>query len=167
MERRNFLRIMAAASLAPAARSGAAPSPAATAAATVLFDDRAVTLDRIGRDPKQQADALWVRAHDLSRINGFEVKPQGACRADICIPIPKAMLRGDYFYLTAFAKKIGQALVADAGARVWSFGEIPALGGGLASRTAPDVVVSDRAAHPVRLSSFRGKKMLVVTWASW
>jgi hypothetical protein len=167
MERRNFLKIMAAASLAPAARSGAAPGPAAPAAATVLFDDRAVTLDRIGRDPKQQADALWVRAHDLSRINGFEVKPQGACRADICIPIPKPMLRGGYFDLTAFAKKIGQPVVADAGARVWSFGEMQALGGGLTSRVAPDVVVPDRAGRPVHLSRFRGKKMLVVTWASW
>jgi len=165
MQRRDFLRIVGAASLAPAA--GTASGAPAAAAATVLFDDRAVTLERVGRDAKKLAEGLWVRRRDLSRINGFEVKPQGACRADICIPIPKAMLRGDYFDLTAFAKKIGQAVVADAGARVWSFGEIPALGGGLASRTAPDLVVSDRAGHPVHLSSFRGKKMLVVTWASW
>jgi len=165
MQRRDFLRIVGAASLAPPA--GTASGAPAAAAATVLFDDRAVTLERVGRDPKKRVDALWVRTHDLPRINGFEVKPQGACRADICIPIPKAMLRGDYFDLTAFAKKIGQPVVADAGARVWSFGEIQALGGGLASRMAPDLVVSDRAGHPVHLSSFRGKKMLVVTWASW
>jgi hypothetical protein len=165
MQRRDFLRIVGAASLAPPG-SAASGAPAA-AAATVLFDDRAVTLDRIGRDPKKRADALWVRKRDLPRVNGFEVKPQGACRADICIPIPKAMLRADYFDLTAFAKKIAQPVVVDAGARVWSFGEIQALGRGLASRTAPDVVVSDRAGRPVHLSSFRGKKMLLVTWASW
>jgi hypothetical protein len=168
MQRRDFLRIAGAASLAPAARVDAASDPAAAAAgATVLFDDRAVTLDRIGRGPKQLADALWVRRRDLPRINGFEVKPQGACRADICVPIPKPMLRGDYFDLTAFAKKIGQPVVADTGARVWSFGEIQALGGGLTSRVAPDVIVPDRAGRPVHLWSFRGKKMLVVTWASW
>ena len=100
----------------------------------------------------------------LSHINGFEVKPQGACRADVCIPITKTMLRGDYFDLTAFARKIGQAVVADGG--VWSFGEIQALGG-LASRVAPDLAVPDRNGRSVHLSSFRGKKMLVVTWASW
>jgi len=50
---------------------------------------------------------------------------------------------------------------------VWSFGEIQALGGGLASRTAPDVSVPDRAGRLVQLSSFRGRKILVVTWASW
>jgi len=169
MQRRDFLKIVSAASFAPAAPVDAASGPPAAAAvkATVLFDDRAVALDRIGRDPKRQTDALWVRKHDLPRINGFEVKPQGACRADICIPIPRAMLRGDYFDLTAFAKKIGQPVVADAGARVWSFGEIQALGGGLMSRIAPDVAVADRTGRPVHLSSFRGKKMLVVTWASW
>ena len=156
MERRDFLRIVGAASLAPAV-----PAPAAT----VLYDDHAVALDRTGRDPKHATDALWVRKRDLPRINGFEVKPQGACRADVCIPITKTMLRGDYFDLTAFARKIGQAVVADGG--VWSFGEIQALGGGLASRVAPDLGVPDRNGRPVHLSSFRGKKMLVVTWASW
>src|SRR5438270_14101541 len=92
MERRDFLRIVGAASLAPAV-----PAPAAT----VLYDDHAVALDRTGRDPKHATDALWVRKRDLARINGFEVKPQGACRADVCIPITKTMLRGDYFDLTA------------------------------------------------------------------
>ena len=33
------------------------------------------------------ADALWIQKADLPRINGFELKPQGACREEICIPI--------------------------------------------------------------------------------
>ena len=137
-------------------------------AATVLYDDKAIRLRAIGRDPKQVKDALWVKKRDLPAINEFEVKPQGACRADICIPIPKEMLRGEYFNLTAFAKKIGQAVVADADARVWSFGEIQALRGSfLESRMAPDITVPDRAGRPVHLSGLRGKKVLVVTWASW
>ena len=140
----------------------------ASPAATVLYDDKAVPLARVGRDPKQVAGALWIRKRDLRRVNGFEVKPQGACRADLCIPIPKDMMRGDYFDLTAFARTAGQSVVAAPEARVWSFGEMHALGGGLASsRIAPDFEVPDRAGRPVRLSAFRGKKVLVVTWASW
>ena len=78
------------------------------------------------------------------------------------------MLRGEYFNLTAFAKRIGQPVVADADARVWSFGEIQALRGSfLEGRVAPDFTVSDRAGHPVHLARLRGKKLLVVTWASW
>ena len=170
VKRRDFLRVVGAASLAPAGfegSAGAAPAILPTGA-TVLYEDRVVALDRVGRDPKNVKDALWVRKSDLPRINDFEVKPQGACRADLCIPIPKGMLRGEYFNLTAFARKAGQAALADLDARVWSFGEIQALRGGfLESRIAPDFAVPDRAGRPVHLSSFRGRKVLVVTWASW
>lgn len=147
---------------------GSVLSDASTPAATVLFDDKVVPLARVGNDAKSSKDELWVRKRDLPAINGFEVKPQGACRADVCIPIPKVMLRGDFFNLTAFAKKIGQAVVADRDARAWSFGEIQALRGSfLESRQAPDITVPDRLGRPVTLSRFRGKKLLVVTWASW
>jgi hypothetical protein len=167
MQRRDFLRIVGAASIAPGAvdaAAGAATSPAAT----VLYDDRAVALDRIGVDTAHDASALWIRKRDLPRVNGFELKPQGACRADLCIPIPRTMVRGEYFNLTAFAKKAGQPVVAEPAAAVWSFGEMQALGGGLASsRIAPDFTVPDRLGRPVHLAGFRGKKALVITWASW
>ena len=79
----------------------AALSTLLRAGGTVLYDSRAVALARIDTDA---SGALWVRKSDLPRINGFELKPQGACRADICIPIPRAMMRGDLFNLTAFAQ---------------------------------------------------------------
>ena len=167
MQRRAFLRLVSAASMASTAVDGRAAADAPPAA-TVLYDDKAVMLRAIGRDPKQVKDALWVKKRDLPAINEFEVKPQGACRADICIPVPKEMLRGEYFNLTAFARKIGQPVVADADARVWSFGEIQALRGSFVEgRMAPDFTVPDRAGRPVHLSRLRGKKLLVVTWASW
>ena len=146
------------------------PSPVRAQAqqgATVLYDGRAISLDRVSPDAKQP-DALWIQTTDLPRINGFELKPQGACRADICIPVPKTMTRGAYFNLTAFAQRVGQRVVADVPARVWSLGEIPVVRGAfLASRMAPDFSVPDRKGRPVQLSQFFGKKVLLVTWASW
>src|SRR5262245_7041929 len=164
MERRSFLRIVGAASIAPGFADASAPTPTG---ATVLFDDRATPLTAIRRKPTD-ASSLWIRKRDLPRVNGFDVKPQGACRADVCVPIPKAMLDGEWFDLTAFAKKAGQVVVADVDTRVWSFGEIQALRGSfLNSRAAPDITIPDRRGHPVKLSDFRGKKMLLLTWASW
>src|SRR5262249_6475509 len=129
---------------------------------TVLYDDRAVELDRIRPDVK----GLWVRAADLPRINQFDLKPQGACRADLCIPVPKDLKSGEWFNLTGFARRIHQAYVNDSG--VWSFGEIPVVRGDFyRSRVAPDFAVPDRKARVVHLSDFRGKKVLVITWASW
>jgi len=163
MQRRHFLWTLGAAALMPSAVGTQAPAQRAT----VLYDGRAIALDRISTDPKQP-DALWIQKTDLPRTNGFELKPQGACREDICIPVPKTMTRGAYFNLTAFAGRVGQRVVADAPARVWSFGEIPVVRGAyLESRMAPDFSVPDRKGRQVKLSHFLGKKVLLVTWASW
>lgn len=163
MQRRDFLRLVGAATIAPKAMA-----PAAAPTTTVLYNDSAAVLDRIGPSDVRAKDALWIRKIDLPRVNQFEVKPQGACRADVCIPIPKTMQRGAYFDLTAFARKIGQSVVVDRPSRVWSFGEIPLVTGQyLSSRAAPEFSVPDRKGQPVRLSQFRGRKVLVVTWASW
>jgi hypothetical protein len=141
--------------------------PPATPAAVVLYNDRTVVLDRVG-SRSDTPDDLWVRKSDLPRINEFELKPQGACRADVCVPVDKTMARGEFFDLSAFARKVGEPVVVDRDRRVWSFGEIPLLRGQFVeSRIAPDFTAPDRRGRPVQLSSFRGRKVLVVTWASW
>ncbi len=160
MKRRDFIWTVGA---------GAAMWPGISAAqtgarATVLYDGRAIIVDRT----TVEGEALWIQKADLPSINGFELKPQGACREEICIPIPRPMMRGTQFNLSAFAERIGQRAVADPAMRVWSFGEIPVVRGAfLESRLASDFSVPDRKGRPVRLSQFRGKKALVVTWASW
>lgn len=158
MNRREFF-IASSASLALAA-------PATTTTATVLFGENAVALDKV-RTIDQN---LWVQSKDLPRINEFEVKPQGACRADVCIPLSKTLKNGDWFNLTGFARRIGETVVIEKAAdqNIYSFGEIPVLRGGFYnSRIAPDFAVPDRKGKVVHLSDFRGKKTLVITWASW
>ena len=163
VDRRDFLWTMGAATIMPPLIGSAQTAPSAT----VLYDGRAIVLHRTSPDPAK-GNALWIQKSDLPRINDFELKPQGACREDICIPIPRAMMRGNYFNLSAFAQRVGQRVVADPGARVWSFGEIPVVRGAfLESRMAPDFSVPDRQGRAVKLSQFRGKKVLLVTWASW
>jgi len=168
MHHRLLIVALAAALAAAGARAStqdAAPRPAR---ATVLYNDRVIVLDDVGPNPARSPDALWVRKTDLPRINEFELKPQGACRADVCIPVDRSMTRGDYFDLTAFARQTSEPVVVDRVARVWSFGEIPVVRGQfLESRIAPDFEVPDRSGKPIRLSDFRGRKVLVVTWASW
>ena len=140
---------------------------AAAAGTTLLYDDRAVSLDRVRSDAGNPSK-LWVLTRDLPRINEFELKPEGACRADLCIPVPKTMVNGEYFDFSAFAKLTGQAEIGDTASRVWSYSEMPVLRGAfLESRVAPDFSVPDRHGRNVKLSDFRGKKVLVVTWASW
>lgn len=139
---------------------------------TVLYDDQLVKIEGALPDARD----LWVPVADLKRINGFELKPQGACRGDLCIPIKQqgegaVVIRRDgkkWFNLTAFARKVGQAFIHDAETNVWSLGEIPVLRETfLKIGIAPDFALPDRTGKVVRLSDFRGKKVLLLTWASW
>lgn len=140
--------------------------------AVVLFNDRVVTVEDTLDDP----DDLWVGPDDLTRINGFVLKPEGACLDDICIPIRQSE-DSDLFVtrsgakwvnVSELARKLQQAFVYDGDRNVWSFGEIPAVRTPfLKSAVAPDFELADRDGNMVRLSDYRGKKVLIITWASW
>ena len=157
--------LLAVAILAPLA------GPAiASEAATVLYLDRTVVVEETLEDPTD----LWVRPADLTRINDFVLKPEGACLDDLCIPVQEdsgILVERDgeqWFSVTGFANKLEQAFVADQAQRVWSFGVIPPTRSSfLQSALAPDFALSDREGNTVRLSDFRGKKVLLLTWASW
>jgi hypothetical protein len=135
--------------------------------ATLLYQGHRITLDEIGA-----GDGLLIRPEDLPRVNGFELKPQGACYEDLCIPLKDELVVDDdgrrWLDLTAFADLLEQPWVADPEAQVWSFAEIPAKREGMmVDAQAPDFEVTDRQGNVVRLSDFRGKRTLVVTWSSW
>src|SRR5512147_1037589 len=134
---------------------------------TVLYQGKAVTLSETGN-----GDSLLIRPEDLNRVNGFELKPEGACFKDMCIPMNDDLLveqdGRQWFDLTAFADLLEQPYVADRESRVWSFAEIPAKREGmLVNAMAPEFEVTDRQGKVVRLADFKGKKALIVTWSSW
>lgn len=135
--------------------------------ATVLYQGRNVTLCEVG-----DGNSLLIRPDDLPGINGFVLKPQGACYADMCIPIGESLFvernGKKWFDLTAFADLLGQPYVADINARVWSFAEIPSRRQDMmVDAMAPDFEVTDREGQVVRMADLKGKKALIVTWSSW
>ena len=137
--------------------------------ATVLCQGRNVTLSEVG---DSKGDGLLIRPDDLPAINGFTLKAQGACYDDLCIPIDESLLverdGQKWFDLTAFADLLGQQYVADTGARVWSFAEIPARRDSMMlDAMAPEFEVTDREGQTVRMADLKGKKALIVTWSSW
>lgn len=117
-------------------------------------------------------DALYIAPEDLTSINGFVLKPEGACLDDLCIPLVDGILTTledrEWFNLTAFADHIDQPYVADVEQRVWSFGEIPAKRDNmLVNGKAPDLTLTARDGQVVSLADLKGKKALIVTWSSW
>jgi hypothetical protein len=123
---------------------------------------------------KAEGDDLWLTNADLASASGWELKPEGACRGDVCIPLPPArapeFVRDDgrEFNLAAFARHLGQPVVHDDKNDVWYFGEAAATRRAtLATLEAPDFELPDLDGKLHRLSDYRGKKVLLAAWASW
>jgi len=147
------------------------PSAAREIHATIVYDDVATDLTLA----REEADQLWITTADLKRATRFEVKPQGVCRDELCFPLPKArqqeFLRKTppviWFNMTAFASLVHQAVAHDTALETWYFGLRGDQRQGLNSLQAPDFTLPDINGKPHSLSDFRGKKVFLVTWASW
>ena len=117
---------------------------------------------------------LWVRMDELPRATGWQMKPEGACLGELCVPLP-ATKRDEWitdadnwvwFCYSDFADMIGQKHVRDGD--VWSLGPVPAVRSvGLESGIAPDFEVTERNGATLRLSDLRGRKVVLFTWSSW
>lgn len=119
---------------------------------------------------------LWITPADLTRATGFEIKPQGVCHEEICFPIPKnrkdALLKkqagATWFNLAEFARMTNQPFSTDDIHHVWFFGErLQAQNQFVNSLEAPNFTLPDLNGKLHSLSDFRGKKVLLITWASW
>ena len=146
--------------------------PAAYGKATVLYQGATVEVASTLAD----ATDLWIEPKELTRVNGFELKPEGACIDDICVPVRQDtdsdifVRRGGtaWFNVSELASRLQQPVVADYDAAVWSFGAIPATRQSLSNkRQAPDFTLHDKNGNAVQLSDFKGKKIMLLTWASW
>ncbi len=133
------------------------------------------TLIAYGREPVS-ADidhaGVWLPVDRLQEATGWVLKPEGLCRDDICVPLPPGreteFVTDGRLNLASFAEHMGQPLVREDAANLVLVGE---AGGErlsrLASLEAPDFALPDLEGIIHRLSDFRGKKVLQVTWASW
>lgn len=143
--------------------------------ATVVYDDVATTINPA---LEEQSSQLWITTADLTRATRFEVKPQGVCRDELCFPLPKPreqeFVRKNggkdpktWFNLTAFAALVHQPVAHDDAESMWYFGLRSDQQQRLTSLRAPDFTLPDMQGKLHSLSDFRGKKVFLITWASW
>ena len=105
--------------------------------------------------------SLEVDRDELAARTGWEVKPEGACKADRCVPLPDGPLQAP-----ELARRLGMALVADEEHGLWALG--PESGGrALLSARMPELELPDRHGRPFSLRSLRGTRIVMVAWASW
>jgi hypothetical protein len=110
---------------------------------------------------------LTVDPGALSRRTGWDVKPQGACKGEVCVPLPAEARRADgTIDVEVFAERLRMPLVHDEAHGLWALG--PESGGrALTTAVAPELTLPDLDGTPLSLSSLRGQKVLLTAWASW
>jgi hypothetical protein len=141
----------------------------AAATATILLPASKVIVTG-----EADADALWLTPAELAKAGGWEYKPEGLCRGPLCAPVPPAVswvrgrdadLRVD---LTGLSRHMGQPVAASPERAVWSIGlAAEDVADRLRSLDAPDFTLPDLDGRTHSLSSFRGRKVFLLAWASW
>ena len=143
--------------------------------AVVIYDDKASDVGAAKLATAKPND-LWITLADLKTATGFVNKPQGVCRDELCFPLPKkrraeflqAQGKTTWFNLTEFARLLKQPVAHDAEQAAWYFGLRPEVQNSYTSNfKAPNFTLPDKNGKLHSLSDFRGKKVLIVTWASW
>jgi peroxiredoxin len=113
---------------------------------------------------------LLVDPASLHQALGWELKPEGLCRGDICVPVaaPDALTIDGRLDIAAVAAALGRPVVVDAGAGIAALGLAPGeRRRALEGLEAPDFSLPDLDGADHRLADFQGKKKLLVTFASW
>jgi hypothetical protein len=106
-------------------------------------------------------DRLDVDAADFHSGTGWDIKPEGACKGDVCVPLP------DGFELSRTAERLGMALVHDEANGLWALGPESLGSHALVTAQAPELVLDDIEGREFRLSSLRGQKVVLVAWAPY
>ena len=109
--------------------------------------------------------SLDISKSEFEARTGWQLKPEGACKGDICIPIPD--VDGDTVDVKAMAEAMNLPLVEAAEANLWALGPESIGGKALVTAEAPELELPDLDGNLFTLSSLKGKKILVYAWAPY
>ncbi len=112
---------------------------------------------------------LMVDSDEFAGRTGWLVKPEGACKGDVCVPLPDGARTSDgRLDVGVLADRLGMPLVRHDRADLWALGpETTVTGRALTTAVAPQLILPDVNGEPFTLSSLRGQKVVLVAWASW
>lgn len=117
-------------------------------------------------------DRLDMDAGAFEAATGWQIKPEGACKGDVCVPLDRSVggsVGGaSGFDLVSAAGRLGMAIVSDASSGLWSIGPESLGGRSLTTAEAPELSLPDvLTGETVTLSSFRGQKVVLASWAPY
>ena len=113
-------------------------------------------------------DHLYLTTEEFEQVTGWEIKPEGACRDEVCVPLPPLAPDADSRIDTAVvAERLGMPIAYDDRHRLWALGPRSGERRVLDHAQMPDLVLSDFDGNAFDLAGLRGRKVVLVAWASW
>lgn len=139
---------------------------------TILYKSRQPA---IISDSVNNAGDLCIPIIKLQEYTGLELKPEGVCTTmETCIPLNKQQEKEivlkdkNLFNIIAFSRMMSEPIVHDSKNDVWVIGERESDKQKIATTLyAPDFTLPDFKGVKHSLSSYLGKKIFLVSWASW
>jgi hypothetical protein len=132
------------------------------------------TLMEPGRECRVEArvdgDRVLLSADALREALGWELHDNTLCNDAMCVPLPAGSRLGaeGVFDLAEVAAALDRPLAVDPSERAAFLGvSAGERAQALTSLLAPDFTLPDLAGRPHTLSSYRGRKVFLVAWASW
>ena len=104
-------------------------------------------------------------AEEFELGTGWAIRPEGACRGDVCVPL-KTRPNGDDVDVAALARELGMPIVRHSG-DLAALGPATLGGRALTSAEAPDLVLPDFDGQEFDLRSLRGRKVVLVAWSPY
>jgi hypothetical protein len=132
---------------------------------TIIDEGRAVPVPA-----RRSGERVILDAAGLKDSLGWDVHDGLLCNDAMCIPIADvaALVRDGGVDLEAFATALDRALAVDVEEKAaFLGGSARERSQALASQHAPDFSLPDLAGRLHTLGEHRGKKVLLVAWASW
>lgn len=111
-----------------------------------------------------------ISLDDFARATGWQLKPQGLCIAEICVPVrdAKTLTNQTQIDLVEFARITNQNIVVDQERKIAALGEhADTRSEAMTSLNAPDFRLPDIHGRQVSFSDFNRRKRLLLAWSSW
>lgn len=106
-----------------------------------------------------------VAKTEFEESTGWTFKPEGACKAQVCIPLTAPV--GDTVDLVDVAGQMGLPVVSEPELGYWSVGPESVGARALTTAQAPSLVLPDLNGNLFDLASLRGKRVLLYAWAPY
>ena len=132
--------------------------------ATIVTDEAGVV------EAVADGDRLLIDPAALPAALGWEWKPEGLCRGTVCVPVRDRdrLLVGERLDIAAVADALGRPAVVDPGAGIAAIARpAEARQQALRNHRVPEFTLPDLDGAPHDLDEWRGKKKLLVAFATW